>query len=151
MAVLEQTSPTAWPSAPDPTPSSTVPSASTSTAVALGSVQLARAGCGSVIAGPNLLGLEGRPGAVFDRGHSRVARQDQRGGEGRDEGAGEAETLDAAPRQCGDQERRHRSADGAEAGADRRRPARAAGEDDQAAPGLDCALRAGWPQGARRP
>src|SRR5215470_10034580 len=39
MAVLKQTSPTAWPVAPKPCPSSTVPSASTSRAVALGSVQ----------------------------------------------------------------------------------------------------------------
>src|SRR5712672_863167 len=39
MAVLKQTSPTAWPAEPRPTPSSTVPSASTSRAVAGGSVQ----------------------------------------------------------------------------------------------------------------
>src|SRR3954447_19601199 len=39
MAVLKQTSPTAWPSAPSPKPSSTVPSASTSSAVGLWSGQ----------------------------------------------------------------------------------------------------------------
>src|SRR6266481_3994686 len=41
MAVLKQTSPTAWPSAPRPKPSSTVPSASTSSAVGLWSGQAA--------------------------------------------------------------------------------------------------------------
>src|SRR5579883_412528 len=39
MAVLKQTSPTAWPTAPKPTPSSTVPPASTNTAVGRGSDQ----------------------------------------------------------------------------------------------------------------
>src|SRR3984957_6935970 len=39
MAVLKHTSPTAWPSAPRPKPSSTVPSASTSSAVGLWSGQ----------------------------------------------------------------------------------------------------------------
>src|SRR5882757_4538059 len=39
MAVLKQTSPTAWPAAPKPTPSSTVPSASTRRAVGAGSDQ----------------------------------------------------------------------------------------------------------------
>src|SRR5215470_5282737 len=39
MAVLKQTSPTACPVAPNPWPSSTVPSASTSTAVGAGSAQ----------------------------------------------------------------------------------------------------------------
>src|SRR5436309_15089003 len=39
MAVLKQTSPTAWPVAPSPKPSSKVPSASTSTAVGLASTQ----------------------------------------------------------------------------------------------------------------
>src|SRR5262252_5632398 len=39
MAVLKHTSPTAWPTAPRPNPSSTVPSASTKRAVGLGSVQ----------------------------------------------------------------------------------------------------------------
>src|SRR5882757_150896 len=39
MAVLKQTSPTAWPSAPRPKPSSTVPSASTRSAVGLWSGQ----------------------------------------------------------------------------------------------------------------
>src|SRR6266849_3143243 len=39
MAVLKHTSPTAWPVAPSPCPSSTVPSASTSTAVGAGSAQ----------------------------------------------------------------------------------------------------------------
>ena len=39
MAVLKQTSPTAWPVAPKPNPSSTVPSASTSSAVGTGSDQ----------------------------------------------------------------------------------------------------------------
>src|SRR4029079_5251524 len=39
MAVLKQTSPTAWPSAPRPKPSSTVPSASTNSAVGLWSGQ----------------------------------------------------------------------------------------------------------------
>src|SRR5262249_60672714 len=39
MAVLKQTSPTAWPVAPSPKPSSTVPSASTKSAVGLGSAQ----------------------------------------------------------------------------------------------------------------
>ena len=42
MAVLKQTSPTAWPVAPKPKPSSTVPSASTSSAVGLGSSQPAK-------------------------------------------------------------------------------------------------------------
>src|SRR5579859_34091 len=41
MAVLKQTSPTAWPSAPKPKPSSTVPSASTRSAVGLWSGQAA--------------------------------------------------------------------------------------------------------------
>ena len=41
MAVLKQTSPTAVPLAPSPKPSSTVPSASTKSAVALGSSQAA--------------------------------------------------------------------------------------------------------------
>src|SRR6266566_4710772 len=41
MAVLKQTSPTAWPSAPRPKPSSTVPSASTRSAVGLWSGQAA--------------------------------------------------------------------------------------------------------------
>src|SRR5262249_22124779 len=68
MAVLKQTSPTAWPVAPKPKPSSTVPSASTSSAVAVGSVQgcaveacalealssQACLGCVSVIEGLNL-------------------------------------------------------------------------------------------------
>src|SRR6202521_5121174 len=39
MAVLKQTSPTAWPGAPSPNPSITVPSASTRRAVGAGSVQ----------------------------------------------------------------------------------------------------------------
>src|ERR1700674_6123628 len=39
MAVLKQTSPTAWPGAPTPNPSITVPSASTRRAVGTGSVQ----------------------------------------------------------------------------------------------------------------
>src|SRR6185312_9442762 len=39
IAVLKQTSPTAWPSAPRPKPSSTVPSASTRSAVGLRSGQ----------------------------------------------------------------------------------------------------------------
>ena len=39
MAVLKQTSPTALPVAPNPKPSSTVPSASTKSAVGLGSAQ----------------------------------------------------------------------------------------------------------------
>src|SRR5688572_7169899 len=39
MAVLKQTSPTAWPLAPRPWPSSTAPSANTSSAVGFGSVQ----------------------------------------------------------------------------------------------------------------
>src|SRR3977135_62410 len=52
MAVLKQTSPTAWPAAPSPVPCSTVPSASTSTAVGLGSLQpAAGAACLSFIAG----------------------------------------------------------------------------------------------------
>src|SRR3954454_19131060 len=50
MAVLKQTSPTACPTAPKPKPSSTVPSASTSKAVALGSVQ-AEPSCLSVMSG----------------------------------------------------------------------------------------------------
>src|ERR1700716_3746081 len=60
MAVLKHTSPTAWPVAPKPKPSSTVPSASTSRAVALGSVQAllalveASLGCVSVIESLNL-------------------------------------------------------------------------------------------------
>src|SRR5262245_15564267 len=67
MAVLKQTSPTAWPVAPKPSPSSTVPSARTRRAVARGSVQealedspaasLGRAatGCFSLIQGLNLV------------------------------------------------------------------------------------------------
>src|SRR6516165_7966680 len=73
MAVLKQTSPTAWPVAPKPKPSSTVPSASTRSAVAAGSVHActveacvaeacavavcsipASLGCVSVIEGLNL-------------------------------------------------------------------------------------------------
>src|SRR5215470_17020025 len=61
MAVLKQTSPTAWPVAPRPNPSSTVPSASTSSAVAAGSVQAwvrasvrASLGCVSLIKSLNL-------------------------------------------------------------------------------------------------
>src|SRR4029079_15201385 len=67
MAVLKHTSSTAWPVAPKPTPSTTVPSASTSSAVALGSAppsvggspasgfpRSASAGCFSVIEGLNL-------------------------------------------------------------------------------------------------
>src|SRR6266481_5223752 len=42
MAVLKHTSPTAWPLAPKPNPSSTVPSASTRTAVGFGSSQASR-------------------------------------------------------------------------------------------------------------
>src|SRR6202035_2963829 len=53
MAVLKQTSPTAWPVAPKPEPSSTVPSASTSSAVGLGSSQSAF-GCGCVGIGKSL-------------------------------------------------------------------------------------------------
>src|SRR5712691_11785197 len=57
MAVLKQTSPTAWPVAPRPKHSSTVPSASTSSAVAVGSVQasvLPSLGCVSLIESLNL-------------------------------------------------------------------------------------------------
>src|SRR5882757_4814273 len=57
MAVLKHTSPTAWPVAPKPMPSSTVPSASTSRAVGLGSVQPSGGcakGCVAVIEGLNL-------------------------------------------------------------------------------------------------
>src|ERR1700758_4879010 len=45
MAVLKQPSPTAWPSAPRPKPSSTVPSASTRSAVGLWSGQAASFSC----------------------------------------------------------------------------------------------------------
>src|SRR5579863_4214061 len=47
MAVLKQTSPTAWPVAPKPSPSSTVPSAKTNSAVGLGSSH-SRSVCGCV-------------------------------------------------------------------------------------------------------
>src|SRR6516164_4017307 len=53
MAVLKQTSPTAWPVAPKPKPSSTVPSASTSNAVGLGSSQIVEL-CGCVGIGKGL-------------------------------------------------------------------------------------------------
>src|SRR3954447_20527097 len=62
MAVLKHTSPTALPVAPRPNPSSTVPSASTRRAVALGSVQ-AESSC--------LL--------VISRLHSRQSCRRQRG------------------------------------------------------------------------
>src|SRR3954469_22823420 len=66
MAVLKQTSPTAWPLAPRPKPSSTVPSASTSSAVALGSIQ-AELSCW----------------AGISRLHSRPSRRRQSGAESR--------------------------------------------------------------------
>src|SRR5580704_11123393 len=53
MAVLKQTSPTAWPVAPKPKPSSTVPSASTSSAVGFGSSQRVWL-CGCVCIGKGL-------------------------------------------------------------------------------------------------
>src|SRR5262245_18316664 len=112
MAVLKQTSPTAWPVAPKPTPSSTVPSARTSSAVGFGSLQLSRAGsaiagCFSVI---ERLNLEAAPrvelpwehdstGCDFAKGHSRAARRDQHRLEGRDEGPRRAPRVDAAPGQ----------------------------------------------------
>src|SRR5207237_2752724 len=55
MAVLKHTSPTACPLAPKPKPSSTVPSASTSAAVAAGSAQAGAAGCESLMRSLNLL------------------------------------------------------------------------------------------------
>src|ERR1700749_703446 len=54
MAVLKQTSPTAWPVAPRPKPSSTVPSASTNSAVACGSSQLVCEALGCVSIGKGL-------------------------------------------------------------------------------------------------
>src|SRR5262249_51556336 len=104
MAVLKHTSPTAWPVAPSPIPWSTVPSASTSSAVAFGSLQgeappaapedvpgEVSAGCFSLITGLNLGAAP--PGCRFDsragnfvKGHSRAARRDQHRPQGRDEG-----------------------------------------------------------------
>src|SRR6267378_3258446 len=107
MAVLKHTSPTACPLAPKPKPSSTVPSASTSTAVASGSAQAEAAGCESLMRSLNL--LPNPPNGRFARGHSRVAREDQRGDESGAQSAGQAQALHAAPRQCGDQERRYRT------------------------------------------
>src|SRR6267154_6822937 len=59
MAVLKHTSPTAWPAAPKPKPSSTVPSASTSRAVALGSAQ-PESSCLRVISGLHSRGARER-------------------------------------------------------------------------------------------
>src|SRR5215469_6356690 len=122
MAVLKQTSPTACPAAPKPKPSSTVPSASTSTAVGLGSLQpeTREAACMSFIAGLHLCrrtpapygatrarakGTSWRSWAAKDReGHSDVARRYQQRPEGRHEGAGRAPGVDPAHGQCGVQE-----------------------------------------------
>src|SRR5689334_12634886 len=61
MAVLKQTSPTARPVAPSPKPSSTVPSASTKSAVGLGSAQVpAEAAFGCWV-----MASQGNPDAAF--------------------------------------------------------------------------------------
>src|SRR5664279_2933834 len=54
MAVLKQTSPTAVPVAPRPKPSSTVPSASTKSAVGLGSTQVPEGGADDWVMGTYL-------------------------------------------------------------------------------------------------
>src|SRR6266702_3655998 len=75
MAVLKHTSPPAWPVAPSPRPSSTVPSASTRMAVARGSAQLAAcaapAACACVsfiaglhVRGPRVVGAGRRGGEL---------------------------------------------------------------------------------------
>src|SRR6266480_2808790 len=77
MAVLKQTSPTAWPVAPKPKPSNTVPSASTSNALAFSSAQDAlaascaegaAAGCFSSIEGLSLECAAGIHSASPDSG-----------------------------------------------------------------------------------
>src|SRR5262249_26740515 len=157
MAVLKQTSPTAWPVAPSPMPSSTVPSASTSSAVTFGSVQEevpedvpgeVSAGCFSLIAGLNLGAAP--PGCRFDsraanfvKGHSRAARRDQHCPQGRHESPRRAPRIDAAAGECCDQERRYRGGNRQEGCALRRRPPPAAAEADQAAPGGGRDLRQG--------
>src|ERR1700683_448577 len=102
MAVLKQTSPTARPVAPKPKPSSTVPSASTKSAVGSGSSQDGRVGRGCVAIGKVLdhMGCPPLSGGRFVVGHSRVARRDQQCPQGGDEGRRQAPGFDAAPDQC---------------------------------------------------
>src|SRR5262247_2602836 len=121
MAVLKQTSPTAWPTAPSPVPSNTVPSASTRRAVARGSVQ-PFVSCLAVIGGLHSrplcrrqrgwLWIGSRSRLVFPHGvlvrGSRAPREDQRLRESCDEGAGQSAPRDAASHERGDQERRYR-------------------------------------------
>src|ERR1700687_3810529 len=108
MAVLKHTSPTAWPVAPRPKPSSKVPSASTSTAVGVASTQPELA-CLSVM-GPYLRILSGEARAAVRAvlGKSdRAARRHQQCLEAGDEGRRQAPRLDAPPGQCGGEKRRH--------------------------------------------
>src|SRR5262245_2260291 len=76
MAVLKQTSPTAWPIAPKPVPSNTVPSARTRSALAFGSTQAVLAGsppewagCFSLI---ESLSLGGAPAFASPSARSRL-------------------------------------------------------------------------------
>src|SRR5438874_4952254 len=101
MAVLKQTSPTAWPTAPKPAPSSTVPSASTRSAVGTGSDQ-PEAPCSRV-----MRRLHNPARRLRQRTTARspsAARSDQRGDENGDEIAGQAEAVHAAAGQCRVQE-----------------------------------------------
>src|SRR5215468_4946951 len=176
MAVLKQTSPTAWPVAPKPKPSNTVPSASTSSALAFGSTQDARAraalgwvacgsaallwasaGCFSIIEGLSLERAAGRGrfdfrrvGRNFAKGHSRAARRDQHRPQRRDESPRRAPRIDAALGQCRTQERRHRGAGEGQAHAIRRGASRPVAKADQAAAGSNRALRQSWPHRACR-
>src|SRR6188472_1941303 len=112
MAVLKQTSPTAVPSAPSPKPSSTVPSASTKSAVGLGSSQVP----GEVAAEAALVWVMGTylriieneargrpappPGEIVpqyqEERASCAARRHQQSSDRGDEGQERARGLDAA-------------------------------------------------------
>src|SRR6185437_6900543 len=101
MAVLKQTSPTAWPVAPSPNPSRTVPSASTKSAVALGSSQVPAGAALVWVMGSYLRIIRrearGRPGPPpgvsykWKRGSSAARRHQQgsdRGHEGQERACG---------------------------------------------------------------
>src|SRR5215471_11832816 len=164
MAVLKQTSPTAWPVAPKPVPSSTVPSASTSMAVGSGSDQ-PEVSCSSVMGGLHNRGAGKRKDAYrvaeccchgprqsarkIERGQ-RAPRRHQQCLEGCNEIRRQAPRVDVAPGQFGAEERRYRSARAGQGGAGRRRIALAAAKDDQAAAGIDRTLRKGRPRRACR-
>src|SRR5580692_6135207 len=155
MAVLKQTSPTAWPVAPKPIPSSTVPSASTSNAVGAGSshswagFEASVCGCVGIGKGLNVPRSRLPLAGAIARGHSRVARRYQQRDERGDEGRPGAARLDAPHGQCRGSPARDKRCRAPKT--QRRRDPRRHGQDDQAAPGIARYLRESRPRRARRP